>query len=133
MTANIDIAPTIAELTGAQPAEYVDGRSFVHLFGPTSQTDNWRKALLLETGYIDRDSRVISYRGLRTETFKYVEYESGDLEYYDLINDPYELDNLAAKLSPEVLTSLHEWLAELKVCEMDSCRNAENVIPEISK
>ena len=133
MTANIDIAPTVAEIAGAQPADYVDGRSFLHLFDSTSQTESWRKALLFETGYTDRDSRVIPYRGLRTETYKYVEYQSGDLEYYDLINDPYELDNIASTLSPETLETLHNWLEELKNCEMDSCRNAENTLPDISK
>ena len=31
---------------------------------------------------------------MRTATDKYVELETGEREYYDLINDPYELDNL---------------------------------------
>lgn len=71
MVANIDIAPTIAKLAGAQPADFVDGRSFVSLFNPQKQPAlEWRKAFLIEVGYLDTESAIIAFRAVRTETFK---------------------------------------------------------------
>ena len=132
MTANIDIAPTIAELSGTQPAEYVDGRSFVpFMLSSSQQPAEWRHALVIETGDLDRDSPVIAYRGVRTEKFIYVEYESAELEFYDLVNDPYEMNNLAGSLSEETLSTLHDWLEQLKACKADECRTLEMNMPGI--
>jgi arylsulfatase A-like enzyme len=132
MTANIDIAPTIAELAGAKPAKFVDGRSFASfLFPSTQQPVDWRQALLIETGDLDRESTVIAYRGVRTGQFIYVEYESGELEFYDLVADPYEMDNLASSLDAETLATLHNWLEGLKTCEADECRTLEMTVPDI--
>jgi N-acetylglucosamine-6-sulfatase len=131
MVANIDIAPTIAELTGARAADFVDGRSFVRFLNGQSIPDlEWRSAILLETGDFDRESPVVAYRGIRTETFTYVEYESGELEFYDLLADPYQLENIAADLDAETLAALHSWLEELKACQTDACRKAEMTVPE---
>jgi len=131
MIANIDVAPTIAELAGAQAAEYVDGRSFVQYLKSVSESDaDWRKALLIETGNLVGTSHVVSYRGVRTDKFIYVEYESDELEFYDLVNDPYEMDNLAGGLDSETLSALHDWLEELKACGAQSCRDAEMNVPE---
>jgi arylsulfatase A-like enzyme len=132
MTANIDIAPTIAELVGAKPAKFVDGRSFVpFLFSSNQPSADWRQALLIETGNLDRESPVIAYRGVRTEEFIYVEYESGELEFYDLIADPFEMDNLAGSLDAETLSTLHAWLEQLKTCKADECQRIEMAVPEI--
>jgi len=132
MTANIDLASTFSELAGAQPAAFVDGRSFAPLLGGQNNATDWRKALLFETGYSadQRPSHVITWRGVRTENFIYVEYESGELEFYDLVNDPYEMDNIASQLDENTLSILHGWLAKLKTCTANECRQLENNIPE---
>jgi N-acetylglucosamine-6-sulfatase len=129
MTANIDIAPTIAELAGAKSAAYVDGRSFVSLF-ESNNADNWRNALLIETGDYERDSPIVAHRGVRAENFIFVEYESGELEFYDLIADPYQMENIASTLDPQTLAILHQWLADLRTCQTDSCRQSENNVPQ---
>jgi arylsulfatase A-like enzyme len=36
---------------------------------------------------------------IRTERWKYVEYENGDRELYDLAADPYEMTNVATSPS----------------------------------
>ena len=131
ITANIDIAPTLAELANARTANFIDGRSLVPFLhsaqsGQISDT-TWRESLLLEAGNLDRESPVIAYRGIRTEKFVYVEYENGELEYYDLAKDPYELQNLAGTLSDETLSTLHSWLEQLKSCQADECRKAEMI------
>ena len=132
MTANIDIAPTITDLAGGQFADFVDGRSFVpFLLASDQQPVDWRKALLIETGALDRESPVIAYRGIHAENFIYLEYESGEIEYYDLIADPFQMDNLANTLDTQTLSTLHTWLEELMACQAESCRAAE--IKQISQ
>jgi len=130
MTANIDIAPTIAELAGAKSADFIDGRSFVRYFSSQGETD-WRKALLFETGNLTGTSHVISYRAVRTDKFIYIEYESNELEFYDLVKDPYEMNNIAKSLDSATLSSLHTWLEQLKTCQADACRKAEMAVPDI--
>lgn len=130
MAANIDIAPTVSELAGAQPADFVDGRSFVRFFNSKDDT-GWRKALALETGYTDRVSNVISHRGIRTETFKYVEYENGEIEFYDLAADPYEMDNVAGKLDENTLSALHTWLEQFLACKAETCHAIETSLPDV--
>jgi len=133
MVANIDLAPTLADLVDMKIADFVDGRSAVRFLLPQTDQANetaWRNALLIETGNLDSDSLVIAYRGIRTTTFSYVEYENGELEFYDLVNDPYQMENLASKLDEQTLSALHTWLEELKACQGDTCRQAENVLFE---
>jgi len=131
ITANIDIAPSIAELAGERAAEYIDGRSFVPFFSsPSEEGTEWRKALLIETGNLEGVSHGVSYRGIRSEKFIYVEYESGELEFYDLITDLYELNNIAQNLDAETLSILHSWLEQLKTCRADDCRIAEMALPD---
>jgi N-acetylglucosamine-6-sulfatase len=130
ITANIDIAPTIAELAGAKPAKFVDGRSFApFMLSSDQQPADWRQSLLIETGDLDRESPIIAHRGVRTDKFIYIEYENGELEFYDLIADPYEMDNLANTLDPATLSSLHEWLTQLKTCKAEECRTIEETLP----
>lgn len=71
------------------------------------------------------------YQGIRAETFIYVEYENGEIEYYDLLNDPYQLNNIASTLAPDVLASLHEWLTQFKACKADDCRKSDSTVPAI--
>jgi arylsulfatase A-like enzyme len=128
IVANIDLAPTITELAHAKTAEFVDGRSFVSLLTPNNAAAAWRNALLIEVGKLDQESPVIAFRGIRTDTFVYAEYESGELEFYDRVNDPHELENIAATLDEETLSTLHSWLEQLKTCQAEACRQAE-VVP----
>lgn len=127
MVANIDLAPTIAQLANAEAAEFVDGRSFVPFL--TSQTNSsvWRNALLIEVGKLEEESPVVAFRGIRTDTFMYAEYESGELEFYDRVKDPYEMENLADTLDEATLSRLHSWLEQLKTCQGEECRQAEMI------
>ncbi len=131
IAANIDIAPTIAELANAHVSNFIDGRSLVQFLHPSQTGQNngtaWRESLLLEAGNLDKESPVIAYRGIRTEKFVYVEYENGEVEYYDLVNDPYELNNIAGTLDAETFSTLHSWLEQLKTCKATDCRKAEMI------
>jgi len=130
LTANIDIAPTLTDLAHARAADFIDGRSLVPLLLPQlDQTVNWRHGLEIEQGYLNDPSSPLVYWGVRTDTFVYIEYEDGEREYYDLVADPYQLENLASKLDTDRLTALHNWLEQLKVCKADSCRSEELTVP----
>ncbi|HET7142764.1 MAG TPA: sulfatase [Anaerolineales bacterium] len=163
LTTNIDLAPTIAELAGIDPAKFVDGRSILNLLQPQPDPDlKWRKGFLVEMGLMEAgtsssttklsainsvnpqavneypDSRYDpllsqvgggAYRGMRTETFLYVEYQNGELEFYDLVSDPYELNNIASGLDPKILSSLHSWLGQLQTCSAKDCRKLEETLP----
>lgn len=146
---NIDLAPTIAELVGIAPPDFVDGRSLL----PLLRNDDgvaWRDAALIEyyrpgsnlPDEIDpagiKASGVAgappgwpygpTYRGLRTVDRLYVEYANGERELYDLANDPLELNNLAKNPTPEwraEMDRLQAWLRDLRACRAESCRTAE--------
>jgi arylsulfatase A-like enzyme len=155
ISANIDIAPTIADIVSVSPPDFVDGRSFLpFLLGKDAP---WRQALLIEFGqiweYTATDIQNISYnnnpelvdpetdnllsgigggsfRGIRTETFVFVKYENGELEYYDLVIDPYQLVNTANLLEPNMLNNLQQWLDQLKRCSGQDCRKVEQSPPK---
>ena len=108
---NIDLAPTIAELAGAQIEGDVDGVSLVPLLrDPDSE---WREGILIEHLALEEGfgSLIPDYVGIRTVGWKYIEYITGEIELYDLVNDPYEMDNLAG--NPEYQDRLDELAAQL--------------------
>ncbi|MFL6077048.1 MAG: sulfatase [Mycobacteriales bacterium] len=124
---NIDMAPTFERLAGGDVPDTVDGRSLVPLLHGGSAA-GWRTAGLVEhhgpdTLANDPDKPdpgsgdPPSYEAMRTATYTYVEYTGdGSREYYDLVNDPNELHNLAGSLSPDRLAALHAALTGLENC-----------------
>ena len=94
IVANIDVAPTVYQAAGVKPSYTVDGRS---LLGPHHQR------LLLEF----RGGKVIPrWESLITKEWEYTEYEDGFREYYDLVADPYQLDNRPAAAPPSMSSLL---------------------------
>lgn len=96
---NLDIAPTLLELAGASTTSIIDGQSFMPLFSQPSTP--FREGFLIEQYQDDGEdrsmtSRVPAYVGYRTTEWKYVEYITGEQELYNLIEDPYEMTNLAS-------------------------------------
>lgn len=71
---------------------------------------------------------VPAFRGIRTQTYSYVEYITGEKEYYDLKADPYQLQNLAAKMDPKILAQLSARVKELAACKASTCRTAEDAV-----
>lgn len=152
LTGNIDLAPTFADLAGAKPPGFVDGRSLIPLM-KGQLVFRWRNAYLLERGasagedafgytvtvsktnppvgdWEPPDSIYDSkaggnFIGLRTNDYTYVEFQNGDIELYDLHKDPYQLQNIASTASQRLLGRLHQWLKELTTCAADTCRTYE--------
>lgn len=140
MTANIDLAPTIAEIAGVKAPDFVDGRSFLPFLHGGEVP--WRDGLLIEFGYIDEeaiaealadpetDNLLVdvaggAFQGIRGGDFVYVEYANGEIEFYDLAADPNQLENLAGILSTATLDVLHAKLDALVICQASECRNLE--------
>lgn len=117
--ANIDLAPTIVELTGAKARRKMDGRPLRPLaLDPSLGKD---RALLVEG--LSRNSAKPSYEGIRTARWLYVEYRTGAKELYDLQNDPLELTSRHdAPDLKQVRADLAERLEKLRKCAGPTCR-----------
>jgi N-acetylglucosamine-6-sulfatase len=92
---NIDLAPTIADAAGLDIPDSVDGASLLPML--KGDDENWRDAVLIEHWPTEEGfgGTIPRYVAIRTDEWKYVRYDTGELELYDLVNDPYEIQNLA--------------------------------------
>jgi arylsulfatase A-like enzyme len=131
LTANIDLRPTFSELAGASVPGSVDGHSLVPLLDGSS-AGGWRTATLVEHHGRDQDQsdpdfqpraagNPPTYEAIRKSNALYVEYKNGEREYYDLVRDPYELNNTYGELSAEQQARLHQTLTELATCSGSGC------------
>ncbi|HYP23506.1 MAG TPA: sulfatase, partial [Actinomycetota bacterium] len=96
LVANIDIAPTVMEAARSDAEHAYDGRSFL---GPPHDRvllEQWKRP----------DRSVPNWAATRADDYLYVEYYAEDRlipafrEYYDLVEDPWELHNLLGDLDP---------------------------------
>jgi len=142
LAANTDLAPTIADLAGVEPPDFVDGRSLAPVLRGEGATG--RTAVLVEylsgqedpievaggwptpPGALGNEIQAPTYDALRTADRLYVEYRSGERELYDLRADPFQLENLARSADPAELAALAARLAELRTCAGAACRAAED-------
>jgi N-acetylglucosamine-6-sulfatase len=65
-------------------------------------------------------------KALRTKTYLYVEYKTGEHELYDLRKDPHELDNVYATATSELERRLEAQLDALRECSAVECRAVED-------
>lgn len=115
LVANIDLFPTIADWAGFQTPETVDGLSMASLLQDPAAP--WREALLLEHWPTNEGvgSIIPEFYSIRTTEWKYTEYSTGEVELYDLVNDPHELQNIAGKRDyRKIQEELKKRLQELK-------------------
>lgn len=126
LVANVDVVPTVLGAAGlsSDPAFPLDGRS---LLAPQA-----RDRLLLEY-WRSPDGGPPGWASVRTTTYQYIEWysdESGALafqEYYDLIADPWQLQNLLADADPANdpdVAALSALLATDRVCAGRACSPA---------
>jgi arylsulfatase A-like enzyme len=127
LTANVDFAPTFADLADAAPPGFVDGRSLVPLFSGAPPA-RWRQSLLLESQPPEVNSIYLAYAGLRTaQRQSFVLYDSGEAEYYDLRLDPYQLQNRYDTMRVALKGALAAQVRALQDARGDALRRAEEV------
>ena len=117
---NLDLVATIVDLAGAKPGVAQDGKSLSPLFAATAAP--WRSALLIESPVNRFERKTNRFTGVRTPTKKYVKYEGGFEELFDLAADPHELNNAAEDPAYSAdLSALRAMHDKLKVCAGDGC------------
>lgn len=116
---NVDLAPTLAEAAGVVAPDFVDGRSFLPIV--RGEDVPWRNSYLLGRG----GPRGDGFAGVRTKRYTYLEYESGEREFYDLVTDPYQLHNTYDTMPADLRVALHTRVKALRTCRAEACRATE--------
>jgi N-acetylglucosamine-6-sulfatase len=146
LVGNHDIAPTLADMAGAEAPNFVDGRSFLPL--ATGAATSWpRTAILSERETNDEPPnrwdmlRMRDRQGVKVYTRHEDRRNGGDKEYYDLEEDEHQLHNalgVADTTYPapddSILAYYEKRLDDLYRCGSDTtdpqmsmpCRQAEN-------
>ena len=127
---NNDLAPTLADLAGVATPSFIDGRSFRSLLHPTPpRSSRWRTMVLLERHPIDARYGGRAF-GVRSDRWKYVEWDNGERELYDLLRDPHELQSQHKnRAHAELMRHLSERLRELRTCAGAHCTRGESASP----
>jgi arylsulfatase A-like enzyme len=127
LVALVDIAPTIRTAAGLapNPVPAMDGRSLLD--------SAWHRDRLLLEYFPSADSRTREWASTWTRRFQYTEYYAPDTgevtfrEFYDLVADPWQLENLygdgdpANDPSPQETEELSATLAEDRACAGSAC------------
>lgn len=99
----MSVYPTLCELCGVPIPEQVDGKSIVSLLKDVNA--EWRQPAITTHG---RNNHAV-----RSDRYRYIQYEDGSEELYDHSNDPGEFHNLAAEKSMQAVLKEHrQWLPE---------------------
>lgn len=98
MVLNVDLAPTYLDIAGLAVPEAMQGRSWKSLAAGTP-VKNWRDAFVAH--YYKELGDTPTCVALRTDTKKLVVYPRHPewTEIYNLVDDPYEIRNLAADIT----------------------------------
>ena len=94
--ANLDIAPTLLDLAGADIPEQFEGRSFVGLADGSADPADWREAMLYEYFWEFNFPHTPTTFAIRTNEYKLIQYHGiwDTDELYDMRADPQEMNNL---------------------------------------
>jgi N-acetylglucosamine-6-sulfatase len=108
---NADTAPTIVDAANAKARLPMDGRSLFRAAKRPRKVSG--RTLMLDTN---------GYKAVRTQRYIYAEHDTGEIEMYDLQNDPYELESVhddAAYNKPR--SRLARLLHEFRRCSGREC------------
>lgn len=136
LTGNVDLASTFADMAGVTSPDFVDGRSILPL-AKGEKPKTWRNAYFIEFYPFERpktaqalikegiyepydadedegrETSVATYIALRTKTHTYIEYKTGDKEFYDIVKDPWQMENQSGKADKSLLAKYSTWTNQL--------------------
>ncbi|WP_257670719.1 sulfatase family protein [Parapedobacter tibetensis] len=118
MVMNVDIAPTILELTGIEKPQQMQGESFLSLL-QGKPVANWRERIFYEYYWEWAFPQTPTIFSVRSDRYKYI-FNQGlwdTNELYDLENDSEEMNNLIKdpnmqKIAGQLKKELWDWLDE---------------------
>jgi len=121
VSTGIDLIPSMCDIAGVAAPAYMKGSSFMDLALGKEDKD-WRDYTVIETEFCQSKKTFdIKGRCVRTEDFKYMVYDKGDLheQLFDMVNDKGEMHNLAYKSGYQKQLRRHrkylkEWMKETK-------------------
>ncbi len=119
VVSNIDLAPTLCAIGGCEMGPYpggpetADGLSLLPLLD--GEADHLERIVVREQGAPDGYGSAPRFWAIRTTSqhplgrYHYIEYQTGETELYDSVEDPWEISNLAtADAYAEVVARLAE-------------------------
>jgi len=107
---SVDILPTLAELAGLGVPEGIHGRSFAgHVLG---RPDAPRQDATYLAVWEPEKRRARPWRGVRTERHLYARYRRGPWLLFDVLRDPFEMDNLV-RTEPALVEEMDGRVAEM--------------------
>lgn len=135
VTGNVDIAATAVRLAKATPDYELDGRPLKPFWKDSALRSRRPVEISLQllpsqrstTPYtearVSGGAPVLNYDGFRVGPYKYVDYEAGGQELYDLSRDPFELRNKIDKPAyAAVRRYMQRHLPEVTSCSAADCR-----------
>ena len=127
MIQNIDYAETFLDIAQAAIPDDMQGRSLLPLLKGESVND-WRDSIYYHYYEYPSVHMVPKHNGIRTERYKLMHfYEFGEWEFYDLENDPEELNNLYGKSEFAELIETHK----AKLASLQEYYDDDSELPEM--
>jgi arylsulfatase A-like enzyme len=118
MVQNIDVGPTILDVAGIEKPEHMHGSSIVPILKGNTPED-WRTQIFYEYYWEYDFPHTPTMHGVRDGRYKLIRYHGiwDTNEFYDLENDPYEMENLIhseehQERIREMTEDLYSWLEE---------------------
>ena len=92
---NLDLAPTILDYAGIKKSDAMQGVSLQNLLEQGESNSTWQESVYYHYNEFPGKLMVAKHYGIRTQKYKLVHfYQFDEWEFYDLINDPSEDENL---------------------------------------
>ncbi|MCP3691079.1 MAG: sulfatase [Planctomycetaceae bacterium] len=125
ITELIDLYPTLAELSGLQAPDGLQGQSMLPLLEDPASND-WKKDVAFTISRSHGES-------IRTHDWRFIQWNSGldGMELYDLTKDPGEFTNLAE--NPNYAAQLNKLKAKLEAKRREAGYTAEKFPPGRNK
>lgn len=118
LVSNVDLSVTLMDLAGALPGNIVDGRSLAPVLADAAAP--WRTVL----GIHGADSGIY-FNGARSSTMMFAQYQTAagiEEEFYELVSDPYQLNNrVADQACSAAVAFMRQQAMSLASCSGASC------------